>query len=43
MLVLVDSFWAYGWILASLIAYFIIPFLGWRVAMVMASLFALYS
>ncbi|OYT62234.1 MAG: MFS transporter [Thermofilum sp. ex4484_15] len=29
-LVLLDSFWAYGWIMASLLGYLIIPKLGWR-------------
>ncbi len=29
-LVLLDSFWAYGWIMAALLGYLIIPRLGWR-------------
>ena len=32
LLVLLESFWAYGWVLAAVIAYFIIPQYGWRVA-----------
>ncbi len=31
-MVLLESFWAVGWLLAALIAYFIIPVTGWRTA-----------
>lgn len=30
--VLLESFWAWGWIIAALVAYFMIPVFGWRVA-----------
>lgn len=30
VLVLLDSFWAYGWIIATLLGYFVIPQYGWR-------------
>ncbi|NOU94226.1 MFS transporter [Paenibacillus sp. LMG 31456] len=41
--VLLESFWAAGWILAALIAYFIIPAYGWRTAFVIGALPALYA
>lgn len=41
-LVLLESFWAAGWLLAALIAYFVIPEFGWRVAFFMGFLPALY-
>lgn len=43
MLVLVDSFWAYGWIIASLIAYLVIPLWGWRAAAAFTVIAALYA
>ena len=43
MLVLLESFWAYGWILAALIGYLVIPEYGWRVAFLIGSLPALYA
>jgi len=30
--VLLESFWAYGWFIAAVIAYFVIPAFGWRIA-----------
>jgi putative MFS transporter len=42
MVVLLESFWAYGWILAALIGYLVIPQYGWRVAFLIGSLPALY-
>ncbi len=42
MLVLLESFWAYGWILAALIGYLVIPEYGWRVAFLIGALPALY-
>ncbi len=42
MVVLLESFWAYGWILAALIGYLVIPEYGWRVAFLIGSLPALY-
>ncbi|MCI1890888.1 MAG: MFS transporter [Schleiferilactobacillus harbinensis] len=43
MLVLVDSFWAYGWILASLIAYLVMPLFGWRAAAALTVVAAVYA
>ncbi|MCL2308988.1 MAG: MFS transporter [Proteobacteria bacterium] len=43
MVVLLESFWALGWILAALIAYFIIPDYGWRIALLLSALPALYA
>ncbi|MGI5835017.1 MAG: MFS transporter, partial [Chloroflexota bacterium] len=42
LLVLLESFWAYGWVLAAVIAYFIIPQYGWRVAFFLGALPAFY-
>ncbi|MBW7460676.1 MFS transporter, partial [Paenibacillus sepulcri] len=42
-IVLLESFWAGGWILAALISYFIIPVYGWRIALVIGALPALYA
>jgi putative MFS transporter len=42
MIVLLESFWAYGTILAGLIALFVLPQFGWRGAFVVAALPALY-
>ena len=41
--VLLESFWACGWIVAALIAYFVIPTFGWRAAFVIGALPALYA
>ncbi|ANE45685.1 major facilitator transporter [Paenibacillus swuensis] len=41
--VLLESFWAGGWILAALIAYFVIPAYGWRTAFVIGAFPALYA
>jgi putative MFS transporter len=32
MLMLLESFWAYGWILAAAVGFLVVPELGWRVA-----------
>jgi putative MFS transporter len=42
MVVLLESFWAYGSVLAALIAFLLIPTLGWRVAFLAGALPALY-
>lgn len=42
MMVLLESFWAYGWVLAALIAYFVIPQYGWRTAFFLGAVPALY-
>ncbi|TDF99747.1 MFS transporter [Paenibacillus piri] len=41
--VLLESFWAAGWIVAALIAFFVIPVYGWRAAFVIGALPALYA
>ncbi|WP_312880158.1 MFS transporter [Paenibacillus phytorum] len=41
--VLLESFWACGWIIAALIAYFVIPTYGWRAAFVIGALPGLYA
>lgn len=41
--VLLESFWAVGWILSALIAYFIIPDYGWRIAFGIGAVPALYA
>lgn len=42
LIVLLESFWAYGWILAALIGYLVIPDFGWRIAFLLGALPALY-
>ncbi len=42
MIVLLESFWAYGTLAAGLIAIFVLPQFGWRGAFVVAALPALY-
>ncbi|GGD57767.1 MFS transporter [Paenibacillus nasutitermitis] len=42
-IVLLESFWAGGWILAALVAYFVIPVYGWRIALLIGALPALYA
>ena len=34
VVVLLESFWAAGWLVAALIAYFVIPDYGWRIALI---------
>ena len=41
-LVLLESFWALGWLLAALISYIIIPRFGWQAAFYIGALPALY-
>lgn len=43
--VLLESFWAVGWIAAALLAYFVIPSYdyGWRIALVIGGLPAVYA
>lgn len=43
MLILVDSFWAIGWILASLLAFLFMPMYGWRFTVIATSIMALYT
>jgi MFS transporter, putative metabolite:H+ symporter len=42
MIVILESFWAYGWILAAVVAYFVIPEYGWRIAFFIGALPAFY-
>ncbi|WP_123041500.1 MFS transporter [Cohnella candidum] len=41
--VLLESFWAAGWIVSALIAYFFVPVYGWRAAFVIGLIPALYA
>ena len=43
MLVLADSFWAIGWILASFLSYFVTPAFGWRVTVLITCLVMGYA
>ncbi len=45
IVVLIESFWAVGWIVAALIAYFLMPIegFGWRGVMLLCALPALYA
>lgn len=43
IVVLLESFWAGGWLIAALISYFVIPKYGWEVAMVLSAIPALYA
>jgi MFS transporter, putative metabolite:H+ symporter len=42
LVVLLESFWAYGSVLAALVGFLVVPTLGWRVALLMGALPALY-
>ena len=42
-MVMLESFWAIGWLLAALIAYCIIPVTGWRAAFIIGAVPALYT
>lgn len=41
--ILLESFWAWGWIAASLVAYLLIPVYGWRVAFWVGAIPALFA
>ncbi|EKN68125.1 sugar phosphate permease [Schinkia azotoformans MEV2011] len=43
IVVLLESFWAVGWLIAALISYFVIPAFGWRIALLLSALPALYA
>ncbi|MFB1100105.1 MFS transporter [Terribacillus sp. JSM ZJ617] len=43
MVVLLESFWAVGWLLAAIISYFVIPDYGWRVALLLTAIPALFA
>lgn len=40
--VLLESFWAGGWLLSAVISYFVIPKFGWQIALIISALPALY-
>lgn len=41
--IILESFWAWGWIVAALVAYFLIPDYGWRVAFWVGALPAFFA
>lgn len=41
--VLLESFWAVGWLIAALISYFVIPSFGWQTALILTTIPALYA
>ncbi|MEC1262739.1 MFS transporter [Bacillus swezeyi] len=43
IVVLLESFWAFGWLAAALISYFIIPTYGWQIALLITALPAFYA
>ncbi|WP_307893659.1 MFS transporter [Bacillus swezeyi] len=43
IVVLLESFWAFGWLAAALISYFIIPTYGWQIALLTTALPAFYA
>lgn len=43
VVVLLESFWAGGWLVAALISYFIIPKFGWQTALLISALPAFYA
>lgn len=43
VVVLLESFWAAGWLIAALISYFVIPEYGWRIALILTALPAFYA
>ncbi|MFB6500187.1 MFS transporter [Bacillus haynesii] len=43
IVVLLESFWAIGWLAAALISYFIIPAYGWQIALLITAIPAFYA
>lgn len=41
--VLLESFWAAGWLISALVAYFVMPHWGWRIALILTGATALYG
>ena len=41
-IVLLESFWAFGWLLAAIVAFLVIPTHGWRIAFVIGAVPAFY-
>lgn len=43
MLVVADSFWAIGWIIAALLSFFVMPKIGWRYTIIVASITVIFA
>jgi len=43
VVVLLESFWAGGWLIAALISYFVIPRFGWQAALILTAIPAFYA
>ncbi|MDP4164875.1 MAG: MFS transporter, partial [Bacillota bacterium] len=43
IVVLLESFWAGGWLIAAIISYFVIPKFGWQSAMLISTIPAIYA
>lgn len=43
IVVLLESFWAAGWLVAAVISYFVIPKFGWQIALLLSAAPALYA
>lgn len=43
IVVLLESFWAVGWLVSAVISYFIIPNFGWQIALIISALPAFYA
>lgn len=43
IVVLLESFWAFGWLLAAIISYFVIPNYGWEIALLISVIPAFYA
>ena len=43
VVVLLESFWAFGWLLAAVISYFVIPNYGWEAALLISVIPAFYA
>ena len=41
--IILESFWAWGWILSQLVAYLLIPVYGWRMAFIVGAIPALFA
>lgn len=43
IVVLLESFWAIGWLIAAIISYFVIPHFGWKIALLISVIPAFYA
>src|SRR3954447_15933684 len=43
VVVLLESFWAGGWLIAAVISYFVIPKYGWQIALLISTIPAIYA